>query len=59
MNLATPLDAAPASVLTDSDYLRQIYMLLVIIAVIMIANFVHRILRVSFRMIRGDINDEK
>ena len=59
MNIATPLDAAPASALTDSEYLRQIYLLLVVIAVILLASFVHNILRVTFRQIRGDIHDEK
>ena len=59
MNIATPLDAAPASALTDSEYLHQIYLLLIVIAVILLANFVHNILRVTFRQIRGDIHDEK
>ena len=59
MNIATPLDAAPASALTDSEYLRQIYLLLVVIAVILLASFVLNILRVTFSQIRGDIHDVK
>lgn len=60
MNVSTPLDAVPqVAAMTEIEYLHHIYLLLVVIAIVVLAGFVHNILRVSFRMIRGDIHDEK
>lgn len=60
MDIATPLNAQPyTDILTEVDYLEKIYTLLVIVTVIMVASFVHSLLRSSFRKIRGDLDNEK
>lgn len=53
--IATPTDLSNVNqIMTNNEYLKNIYYLLVIIAVCTVAMFIHRLLRNTFKMLRGD-----